>query len=178
VTRRRKTFLAAMAISMVFSACEKPSFNVPTNENSETVKTGLIEIEDFIIGGISFGTSVEDVKSKLGLPVSIAAVYHTCVSDEVCQDWHYKDVWFSMYNEQVDGMSSKSSGLCLYDKICPNDDLKRVFEHLGETKIWPASTDKPPRLAYHSKKHEACWLWVFLNSEKNTVTELRLACQP
>lgn len=173
-----RIFFFIFILAVAFTACTNPNVNDSNSKISADVYLEAIEFDDFAIGGIMLGTSGEEVKSKMGVPVTTEVDKMECEDHYICEYWNYKDSWVYIYDGEVRGMSSKSTDICIFDKICPNDNLKKAFEHLGKTKIWPASTDKPPLLNYRSKNDETCWLWVFLKSDKHTITELRLACQP
>ena len=162
-----------MVLSLL--ACDPQALKNDTSQNADKVH---LNHKPFKIGGIGFGSPVKDVESKMGNPLIIKSSPEVCEESVICEYWEYKDTKFYFYDGRLEGMETKSPLLCLFGSVCPEQPIENVFKLIGKTKIWPASTDKPALLHYSSKEYESCWLWVFLNSEKNTIQEFRLACQP
>ena len=176
-----KHTFANLAIGIVFlllSACQPVDSTTIENEKSQIVQSTPSNLKSFKIGGIGFGTSSEIIKTKMGSPNQIIPEIMMCEDDIVCETWEYDNTSIYFYDGKLEGMDTKSTSMCLFDDVCPNQPIEDVYAHIGKTKIWPASSDKPALLQYLSITNEACWLWVFLNATKDTVQELRLACQP
>lgn len=136
------------------------------------------ETEAFTIGGIGLGTSADDVESKLGAAKEIVPDVYTCTRQNSCETWVYDASSVFFVDGEVVGFSTSDQALCLLDEICTGDPVKKVLKRLGKTEIVAASQDKPSRLEYLSSVEDACWLWVFLNSEQTNVEAFRLACEP
>jgi hypothetical protein len=123
---------------------------------------------ELALGGISIDASEQQVRTRLGEPLSI-----TREIDHLNLHLHYADLTVSFSGEVVGRLRSESNRACTPAGLCPGDALGRAVDLYGE----PELVEREGGITYWEYYTEfPCWLQLV--PDESRIGSIRAVCQP